>query len=91
MSDDCQFGKQERAQFPCPIFMGQELPPLRAGKVWAMRIYPGGRRVVVQEEAQNIDYTEDAVAELKAGRRVLVWLDDAIDVLQRANLPKVSA
>lgn len=69
-------------------FMGQELPPLREGNVWAMLVYPGGRKLVAQIAPYNIYHINDAVAELKAGRRVYVWLDDAVEVLQRANLPK---
>lgn len=73
------------------IFMGQELPPLRQGNVWAMLIYPGGRKVVAQIEPYNIEFVKDAVDKLRQGQYVYVWLDDAAEVLQRANLPKVSA
>lgn len=71
-------------------FMGNVLPPMREGNVWAMLIYPGGRRSVEQIEPQNIEFASEAVKKLKAGQWVYVWLDDAVAVLQQANLPKVS-
>lgn len=70
------------------MFLGKELPILREGYVHALLIYPGGRKLVAQIEPYNIYHINDAVAELKAGRHVYVWLDDAVEVLQRANLPK---
>lgn len=72
-------------------FMGQELPPLRDGNVWAMKIYPGGRKEVRQVNPSRVDFVSNALKKLKAEQSVYVWLDDAVEVLTRANLPKVSA
>lgn len=70
-------------------FMGKELVNLRPGNVWALEIYPGGRKTVMQTKAKYVDYTDDAVKKLNAGQRVFVWLDDATEVLRRVNLPTV--
>lgn len=66
-------------------FMGQELPPLRAGNVWAMQIFPGGRKVVVQVRPYLVRPVEQAVTALRAGHRQYVLLDDAVTVLQQVS------
>lgn len=71
-------------------FMGQELPPLRVGNVWAMQIFPGGRKVVVQVQPYHVRSVEQAVTALKAGHRQYVSLDDAVAVLQQVKLPTVT-
>ena len=64
-------------------FQGEKLPPLRPGKVYAMQIYPGGRKVVRQRNADQLSAPNAAVKALVAGRMVYVRLDDAADTLQR--------
>jgi hypothetical protein len=64
-------------------FQGEKLPPLRPGKVYAMQIYPGGRKVVRQCNADQLSTPSAAAKALTAGRMVYVWPDDAVDTLQR--------
>jgi hypothetical protein len=64
-------------------FQGEKLPPLRPGKVYAMQIYPGGRKVVQQRNPEQLSTASVAVKALIAGRMVYVWLGDAVDVLTR--------
>jgi len=68
-----------------PKFMGKELPTLSEGKAYALRIYPGGRMQIVQTEPQNIEYAYDAAKKLSEGKRVDVWLDDAVLVLKQTG------
>lgn len=69
--------------------LGHSLPPARAEHVWAMQIFAGGRRVVVQAMPYKLSTQAAALEKLKAGHRVYVSLDDAISVLREAKLPGI--
>jgi hypothetical protein len=64
-------------------FMGQLLPPLRAGKTYCMEIYPGGRKLVKQCNPELLVNHDDAIQRLRQGRKVFVALEDAVSVLLR--------
>lgn len=64
-------------------FQDEKLPALRPGKVYGMQIYPGGRKVVKQCNADQLMTPSAAVKALMAGRMVYVRLDDAVDTLMR--------
>lgn len=65
-------------------FQGQKLPPLREGNVWAMRIWPGGRKEVKQvKQEQLTESPRQAVDKLLQGEYVYVWLDEAAYIVAR--------
>lgn len=65
-------------------FQGQKLPPLREGKVWSMRIWPGGRLEVKQVNPHEIVQTATAaIRKLERGQYAYVWLDDSAYVAQQ--------
>lgn len=64
-------------------FQGERLPPLQPNKLWGMQIYPGGRKVVRQCDPDQLTTPTKAVKLLMTGCMVYVWLDDAVDTLQR--------
>lgn len=65
-------------------FQGKKLPPLREGNVWAMWIWPGGRKEVKQVKPEQItESPRKAVAELLSGYDVHVWLDEAAYIVAR--------
>lgn len=62
------------------------LPELKEGNVWAMRIYPGGRKELRQCPAGDCLNPVPAVAELKKGGYVQVRIRDAWAVLKGYGL-----
>lgn len=58
------------------------LPPLRPGKVWAIQLYPGGRRAYMQVAPERVSSFFDAYQKLKSGQMVYVWPDVAAKVWQ---------
>lgn len=71
-------------------FNGQELPALRPGKVWGLKIYPGGRMELHQYTDDLLHYVDEAVQRLCDGREARVWLDDAAFVVGLWNSRKGS-
>lgn len=63
------------------IWQGQELPPRKPGKVYGLRIYPGGRTQVRQFYARQLVTPMIAASKLMAGEYAQVWLDDVVDTL----------
>lgn len=53
------------------------LPPLREGNVWAIQLYPGGRKVQMQVKPERVSSFFDALAKLMAGQMCYVWPDAA--------------
>lgn len=56
------------------------LPPLRPGNVWAIQLYPGGRKAYMQVKLERVSSFFDALDKLKSGQMVYVWPDDAVRV-----------
>lgn len=63
------------------IWQGQELPQARGGNVWALYMYPGGRKELRQCPPVMIDQADDAAWRLQHGRMARIWLDDATLVI----------
>lgn len=57
-----------------------ELPPLREGNVWAIQLYPGGRKAYVQVKPERVSSFFDAFDKLRTHHMVFVWPDDAVRV-----------
>jgi len=57
-----------------------ELPPLREGNVWAIQLYPGGRKAYMQVNPERISSFFDALDKLKSGQMVYVWPDAASEI-----------
>lgn len=57
-----------------------ELPPLREGNVWAIQLYPGGRKAYAQVKPERVSSFFDALDRLRSGVVVFVWPDDAVRV-----------
>lgn len=57
------------------------LPPAKAGKVYALKVYPGGRAEVHQVDPDIPLRTIEALEKLRNGSRVYVHTEDAVEVL----------
>lgn len=62
-------------------FQGQQLPPLRDGHVWGMKIWMGGRMEVHQYKAERLQSKKAAISDLCVHGVTQVWLDDAAYVV----------
>lgn len=58
------------------------LPALQPGKVWGIRIYPGGRKELRQCPPGNCLKPDAAIARLQDGHMVEVKIRDAVETLQ---------
>lgn len=56
------------------------LPPLREGNVWAIQLYPGGRKAYMQVKPERVSSFFGALDKLKSGEMCYVWPDDAAKV-----------
>ena len=56
--------------------MTNSLQPLKPGKVWGVRIYPGGRREMRQYYPHELMTVQQAMEALALGRHARVAIDD---------------
>lgn len=63
------------------IWQGKELPPKKPGHVWAIRMWPGGRKELRQVLLEEMHHADDATSRLQNNHCANVWLDDAVLVI----------
>lgn len=67
-------------------FQGEPLPPLRPGKVWGFKIWPGGRMELRPVPPGMIDSVGYALNRLEAGHAATVALSDATETAKQATI-----
>lgn len=94
-NEDCEFDlthadtvlivpieKQEHPLMSEPvIWQGKELPPKNPGHVWAIRMWPNGRKELRQVLLEQMHNSSEATKRLQNGHCANVWLDDAVLVV----------
>ncbi len=63
------------------IWRGKELPQCKPGHVYAIRMWPGGRKELRQVPYEEMHYADEATRRLQNGHCANVWLDDAVLVV----------
>lgn len=62
-------------------WQGKELPKAKPDHVWAIKMWPGGRKILNQQLIDSMHNSWDAVERLQHGHCANVWLDDVTLVI----------